>query len=277
MDLLLKGNPLSRPVGTDSVRVTSIGKASEESWFTDEYQRKWQVRSWLVPFNDTVITTVALPTPDGMVMQLSAAPTGLHEPVIREMEALCAFFYVSYTGTLSQWSAFLHDPSALPANLSHLTVQFDYSRGLGIKSSRFQMLVPAAVVRLDATSVLMLKYSYMHEGTGTVWDLGGVYLADGEQTQQWVGLVRRPKPSPSLPEETTRSWHTMITGEHPWEAVPFVYNGRTEINSMVNMKDVAAGKANVGYTMTLSLEGTQPVNKMKSEFGALERGFTKIE
>jgi hypothetical protein len=31
MDLLLKGYPVSRPVGTDSVRVTSMGNASEES------------------------------------------------------------------------------------------------------------------------------------------------------------------------------------------------------------------------------------------------------
>ena len=36
MDLLLKGYPVSRPVGTDSVRVTSLGKASEDcgSWTT---------------------------------------------------------------------------------------------------------------------------------------------------------------------------------------------------------------------------------------------------
>jgi len=59
MDLLLKGYPVSRPVGSDSVRVTSMGEASEESWLTDDYQRKWQIRSWLVPYNDSVITTIA--------------------------------------------------------------------------------------------------------------------------------------------------------------------------------------------------------------------------
>ena len=46
---------------------------------------------------------------------------------------------------------------------------------------------------------------------------------------------------------------------------------------MVHMKDVAAGKTNVGYTMTLNSDGTQPANKMKSEFSALQRGFTMIE
>jgi serine protease Do len=277
MDLLLKGYPVSRPVGTDSVRVTSMGNASEESWFTDDYRRKWQIRSWLVPFNDSVITTIALPTPDGMVMMMSQAPTALHETVTKEMEAICGFFYVSYTGTLAQWQAFLGDPHALPATLSNVTIQFDYSRGLGIKSSRFEILVPAAVLRINAESVLMLKYSYMPSGASTVWDLGGVYLADSDQKQKWIGLLRRPKPSPSMPEEIARSWRTITTGTHPWEGVPFTTGGRTEINAMANMKGFAAGKTNVGYTMSLNSEGTQPANKMKSEFSALQRGFATIE
>jgi serine protease Do len=277
MDLLLKGNPVVRPVGTDAVRVTSMGKASEESWFTDDYGRKWQIRYWVMPFNDTGIITVALPTPDGMVMMMSLTPTGLHEIVTKEMEALCGFFYVSYTGTLAQWHAFLADPLALPASLSNVKIQFDYSRGLGIKSSRFQMLVPVAVLKIDADSVLMLKYSYMRDGAGTVWDLGGVYLADSDQKQKWVGLVRRLKPSPSMPEDVAHSWRTMTTGVHPWEGIPFLYEGRTEINEMVNMKDVAEGKTNVGYTMSLNSEGTQPITKMKSELSTLQRGFTMNE
>ena len=277
MDLLLKGYPVTRPVGTDSVRVTSMGKASEESWFTDDYRRKWQIRSWLVPFNDTVIIAVVLPTPDGMVMMMSQASTAMRETVTKELQALCGFFYVSYTGTLAQWQAFLGNPLALPATLSNVKIQFDYSRGLGIRSSRFETLVPVAVLKIDADSVLMLKYSYMREGASTVWDLGGVYLADSAQNQKWVGLLRRLKPSPSMPEEMAHSWQTMTTGAHPWEDVPFLAGGRTEINAMMNMKDVAAGKANVGYTMSLNTEGSQPVSKMKNEFSALQRGFTMIE
>ena len=277
MDLLLKGYPVTRQVGTDSVRVTSMGNASEESWFTDDYQRKWQIRSWRVPFNDTVMTTIALPTPDGMVMMMSQAPTALHETVIKEIEGICGFFYVSYTGTLAQWNAFLHEPVALPATLSNVKIQLDYSRGLAIKSSRFEMLVPPAVLKINAGSVLMLKYSYMRDGASTVWDLGGVYVADSDQKLKWVGILRRSKPSPSMPEETARAWQAMSTGSHPWEGVSFITGGRTEINAMANMKDLAAGKTNIGYTMSLNSEGIQPANKMKSEFSALQRGFTKTE
>jgi serine protease Do len=277
MDLLLKGYAVTRPVGTDSVRVTSMGKASEESWYTDNYRRKWQVRSWLVPFNDTVIITVALPTPDGMVMMMSQIPTTARETLTKELEALCAFFYVSYTGTLAQWHAFLGNPLALPATLSNVKIQFDYSRGLGIRSTRFEMLVPVAVVRISDDSVLMLKYSYMRDGTSTVWELGGVYLADSAQSQKWVGLLRRLKPSPSTPEEMARSWQTMTAGAHPWEGVPYIAGGRTEIGAMLNMKNVAAGKTNVGYTMSLNAGTSQLATNIRNEFSALERGFTMTE
>lgn len=277
MDLLLKGYPVTRQVGTDAVRVTSMGNASQESWFTDGYDRRWQIRSWRVPFNDTVMTTMALPTPDGMVLMMAQSPTAINEAVTREMEGLCGFIYLSYTGTLAQWNAFLHAPATLPSTLSAVKIQFDYSRGLGIKSSRFEMLVPAAVVKINADSVLMLKYSFMRDGASTVWDLGGVYLADSDQKLSWVGMLRRPKPSSSVPEETARAWQLVSTGSHPWDGVPFVSGGRSEINAVVNTKDFAAGKGIIGYTMTLNCEGVRLIDRMKSDFSALQRGFTKIE
>jgi serine protease Do len=278
MDLLLQGYPVTRPVGTDAVRVTSMGNASEELWFTDSYRRKWQIRSWLVPFNDSVIISVALPTPDGMVTIMAQAPTALREAVTREMEGLCEFVYVSYTGTTAQWYAFLSDLKVLPGTLLNKKVQLDSSHGVGIDSSRFKFLVPASVLRIDDGSVLMLKYSYMRDGASTVWDLGGVYLADSAQNRKWIGLLRRLKPSPSMPEETAQAWRAMAAGTPPWQGVPFLTSGRTEINAMVNKKDVAAGKTNIGYTMSLSYEGNQlPFINIHNEFSALEHGLTIVE
>jgi len=80
-----------------------------------------------------------------------------------------------------------------------------------------------------------------------------------------------------MPEGITRSWRTMAMGAHPWEGVPFPSGGRTEINEMINMKEVAAGKATVGYTMTLNSEGTQPEKKVRNEFSALQSGFKIVE
>jgi hypothetical protein len=45
MDLMLKALPLRRIVGSDQVRVTSLGKATQEESRTDAYGRTWLVRS----------------------------------------------------------------------------------------------------------------------------------------------------------------------------------------------------------------------------------------
>ena len=64
-----------------------------------------------------------------------------------------------------------------------------------------------------------------------------------------------------MPEEMTQSWQTMTAGAHPWEGLPFIAGGRTEINAMVNMKDVAAGKTDIGYTLTLNAANGQLATK----------------
>jgi hypothetical protein len=46
---------------------------------------------------------------------------------------------------------------------------------------------------------------------------------------------------------------------------------------MINMKELAAGKSTVGYTMTLNAEGTQPDKKMRNEFSSLQSGFKIVE
>jgi serine protease Do len=277
MDLLLKGIPLARQVGTDSVRITSLGNATEEAWFTDSYHRKWLVRYWLLPFSDTAVVSVALPTPEGMVTILSQMSTGLRELLTRQMQWACDFIYVSYTGTLGQWSGFLANTAALPEAMSRVTVHMDYGRDFEVRTSRFEMSVPATVLKTDADSVLMLKFTYLRDGTSTVWDLGGVYLADSERKQKWIGLMRRQRPSPSQPQEASQFWRAITVGTHPWDAVPFMTSGRTEINEMARTKYFAADKVTVGYTMTLNYEGPQPVRTVKEQFADLLRGLKVIE
>lgn len=274
MDLILKGKSLFRPVGTDVVRVTSMGAAAEESWFTDAFRRKWQVRYWLSPYNDSAVISVALPTPDGMVMLLAATPTSIRETMVKEMELVCNFVYLSYTGTLSQWQAFLSETFALPASVSNLQFQVDYSRGLSVTSSRFRMNVPVDVLKVDANSVLMLKYSFMHDAAGVEWGLGGAYLADREQSQKWVGVLRREKPTPAMPEESAARWRTLTTSTHPWDGEPFMTGGRTETDQLANLADVVAGKTTIAYEMTLNVEGPQSIKLMKNQFMTLRLNFT---
>lgn len=46
MDLLMKTGIFKRPVGSDSVKITSLGKPESESEYVDRWGRRWQTGVW---------------------------------------------------------------------------------------------------------------------------------------------------------------------------------------------------------------------------------------
>ncbi len=277
MDLLLKGAPVQRPVGSDSVRVTSMGKAQQEYWYTDSYGRNWQMRTWAVPYNDTMLITLALPTPDGCVLLVAQSPSQLQDPIREELKQLTDFVYVSFSGKLQQWRDYLAQPALQPKAVRALDLQFGYGKGFAIRTSRFKLLVSPAVQKIDADSRLMLKFTFLPDGAGAVWDLGGVYLSDGEQAGHWIDLLRMPRPPASLPEEFANRWRVMASGGHPFNATAYTVSGSSHIEALVNSKDVNSGRSNVGYTLTVTAAGEQSQRTMKNTLELLERGLTIAE
>lgn len=277
IDILLKAIPLKRMVGTEPVRITSLGKAQQESWYTDDYGRSWQLRSWLLPYNDVVIETMMLPMPDGDIVLMTQSPTSIRAIVREEMKGLADFVYVSYEGSLRQWQEYMADASIRPAGMRALTLQVGYGRGLGLKTPRFQLLVPAGLQTIDADSTMTIKFGFFKDGETTVWDVCGVYLADAKQHTQWIDVLRRLKPPDSLPEEFATRWKAMTTGIHPYDSVAFVGPGDVRIEMVANAKDVAAGRSNMGYTLMVGADGPHTPASMKSKLATVDHGFTAYE
>src|SRR5512139_3696097 len=96
MDLFLKGVNYTRQVGPEKVKVVSMGKANSETRFTDSYQRKWMVNTWLIEYEDEKLVMMALPVPDGLVGMLRVVDTGQLENYLRDMKVLADFIYVAY-------------------------------------------------------------------------------------------------------------------------------------------------------------------------------------
>jgi serine protease Do len=277
MELLLKGTPLVRNVGSDAVRVKSMGRAQVEYWHTDGYGRVWQMRTWNLPFNDSVIITLALPTPDGCVLFVAQSPSQMQELVRAELKFLSDFIYVSLSGKLRQWRAFLAQPALLPKAVRDLDLQFDYARGFALRSARFKMLVPVALQKVDADSRLLLKFSFLPDGERAAWELAGVYLADSDQAGHWVDLLRHPRPVATLPEEFANRWRTMTTLSHPYTATVYTVSGSSRIETVANAKEVNAGRSNAAYTLTVTAAGEQPQRIMKPALDTLLRGVTITE
>jgi hypothetical protein len=277
MDLLLKGLQLYRTVGSDRVRVTSLGRAKTEAAFPDDYGRTWQVRTWRVPFNDTVLLTLGLPTPQGYVVIAKECPSHLEAPMTRQLEALARFTYVSFEGSLAEWRDYLAQPLQ-PGIIRSLDLRFDYGKAFHYRSRRVSIDVPATVQTIDAASVLTLQLTYFIDPAAdgaTVWDVGGIYLADTDQKGNWIDILRRHEPPPGLPDSFAASWRTVKTRAHPYTGTAYATEGHTRIDAVV--PKVGAKDASPAYTVAVSTEGTQDQPAMKRRLDAVLAGVTVLE
>jgi serine protease Do len=213
MDLLLKGLKMPRNVGSESVLITSLGAATRDSEFRDRFGRRWRLRIYALPFADVQLVSMFLPTPDGYVGMLQIAARGGLELIVDQMSFVADYFYVSYSGTLAQWKAFLARKATLPPVFDAVTLARDEATGLHFRSRRVDFDVPPNLMKLTDASKLQLQTSYSLEAGKLVWDVGATYVTDTALDDNlYVGVIRQPKPSSSAGKELTERWTSMLAG-----------------------------------------------------------------
>lgn len=208
MDLLLEGFKLSRPFGQESVALTSLGAPVRDVEHRDQHGRRWRVATFAMPYVDSHIVMLLLPTPDGYAGMLTFAPRSLLEFMTEQLLFASDFFYVTYTGTLPQWQVFLARPD-LPAVLAGIKLTSD-AQGLRYRSPRIDFDVPPALLKLDETSTLQLRMSYALAGSSLVWDVGAIYVSDERPDERYFSLARQPKPPAGARKKLNDRWAEML-------------------------------------------------------------------
>ena len=277
MDLVLKGTQLHRQVGTDSVRVTSLGTAATDSSYADAFGRTWQVRSWPIPYNNTVMLSFALPTPQGYVAMVVERPRAFQQLSVEELQVLTGYLYMSFPGTLKQWQEYMAAPLPLPDAVRALEIQSDFGRSFRLRSRRLSINIPDGLIKVGPESMLVAKFGYFEDAGAVVWDLAGVLLQDPERKGNWIDVLRHQRPPASLPETFTERWHTIETGAHPYTSTAYSTNGGTRIDAIQDLKDVSAGHRSLAYSVTVAAEGTQDQATMKQGLDKVQQGLTILE
>jgi len=256
MDTALKALNLRRTVGTDQVRVTSLGPAGKDEQVTDHYGRTWQVRTWPVPFLDVYVVAELLPTPDGYVGVLEYAPSSVLSQLTAQLSVLANQVTLTYAGTLAQWQAFLARKALLPAALKEVTLKSGYEWTLD--TPRFETRVPAAVLALDAHSELLLRMGYLPDRSGVIWDIEGAWWYRDAQEKAYLGLWRQPRPPPSAALEVQTRFEDLQAHRSPYDAAPvWVSSDAMDISVALPAPGSRAGTASSGvmYGLTLRLDG----------------------
>jgi len=275
MDLILKAYTLHRGVGTDSVRVTSLGKAKTDSTYTDAYGRVWQTRAWAIPYEDTMLTVISLPTPEGFAGAYFKFPTGFWNLAVRQQQLLLDYVFVTFEGSLTRWQSYLLQKRVRPKVFDSLKLEIDGDRLVRFRSQRCELELTPALLKISNSSVVRLNFAFFHDHDTVVWDVAGLYVAERPNSQNWILFWRRTAPSKDLPEGFQSDWHKMTAREFPFSGTISNESGATRISTTASAP--AADGVKVLYGLTVVAEGTQPQEPMKSKLDVLQHSFKQLE
>lgn len=285
MDIALKALDLRRPVGTDQVRMTSLGAAKSDEIVADAYGRRWQQRVWAVPNLDFYLVAELLPTPDGYAGVVVPTPSMALDQVKEYTRLLTNQFDVSYAGTLAQWRTALKRKDLLPASLAG--VKLEGSSTWTLQTPRVVSAVPSGVLGLTDKSFLTLTMGFMKDGGRTVWDVQEIRWDRDDAREQAVSVWRRAQPPETARVELRTRYDNIRARRMPYDGT--LNRDTNEVFSATGTIDVAgptagsfAGDLQYGLTVYLvghptGVEADRSIADLKAATRVLEHGMTKAD
>jgi serine protease Do len=280
MDYLLKGVPMRRQVGSDSVRITSAGAGKELAPYVDAHGRKWRSFQWLLEYNDTALSVLALPVPAGYAAIVRGGSTSGLEITREDSRMLADFSYVSYIGTAAQWREFLRFPQWHPAALSTIKLALEPNSGFGYESKRLRYRVAQSDFALTDTGYLGLQFTYFNEAGKPVWDVGQLTLSTDSTSDIGVSITRVIQPPTSLSDDYRDNWRNLSEGRYPYTGVPVDDEGKTYVMAPVSTRGrvpADTSQPEVRYSVVYSRPGKQSARKATQEFRRVTGGLEVLE
>lgn len=274
MDLLLRGLYFSRSFGAEQVRVTSLGGAKEEAIHIDAYQRKWQVRRWLIEHSNEQVVTYALPVPGGYSILLNSADQSASFMYEVDMKTLADFTFVTYYGTMKQWKDFLNAKDMLPAAFASIAIEPSYGKEFRYRSKRLALAYPSELMKVTENSDLHLMFSYFMEGGRVVWDVSSIMVGEDKDTSSHLSLGRHIRPPEALPDSDRTTWESLTNRRMPFNGTPFFDKSRTIIAGAhgSDMDKTPVSDSSLLYSILYAADGSHDAVTMEGRLKRFRAG-----
>lgn len=267
MDQLAKVGIFQRRVGSESIKITSLGKPASDTVHVDAWQRRWQVRIWDMPYMNVRAVTFSLPVPDGYVTMLRFAAGGHDYDSVADMNVLTDFIDVGYQGTLAQWKDYLKNSALLPTALKDITLDFDYGKRFSYHAKRLSFSFVPSLQKIDQDSVLMLGFSFFEDHGKVVWDVGDVQMLANANDPDQLNVQRHVAPSADMDDDFKSEWNKLVHQRHPYDSVAQNDNGQMDIATTAGAP--ANATPSVLYSVGVAVEGMQLQPAMKARLDLL--------
>ena len=279
MDLLARTGMFQRTIGSEKIKITSLGKPTFRAVHTDRWQRPWYVEVWPVPYANALIVLYALPVPDGYVMLSRTVPASGEHDAKLDMDEMSSFVYVTYQGTLAQWKQFLAAPALQPAVLKNIHIDFDYGHRFSYASPRVAFSYTDDVQAITPDNLMYLGFSFSLNNGQPVWDVADVdvWKTTASDDHNNVNIQRYVAPPTGLDDDMTSRWQKLSQRQYPYNAVARLEDDLMKIDAVVAPAAAGDKPPTVLYTAYYGIEGTQPQAEMKGKLDLLMKNLQVLE
>ncbi|MEO6967970.1 MAG: trypsin-like peptidase domain-containing protein [Rhodanobacteraceae bacterium] len=279
MDLLARPGLFQRQVGTEKIKITSLGKPAAESTYVDRWHRRWDVDTWTLPYADAYVVVYSLPVPDGCAMILRFVPPGHGHDNRLDMEELSNFIYTDYEGTLAQFKEYLQKTNLLPAAFKDIRIDFDYGRRFSYASKRVAFSFTPELQPVAPDSLVKLGFSFFMDHDHPVWDVADVQAWKNKATDDMnrINVMRYTAPPPGLDDDLTSTWQKVAQRQHPYDGVARYEDDLMQIDEVAGSVTKEGSAPTVLYTVFYGVEGNHPQDFMKAKLDLLMKQTQVLE
>ncbi|MBD8880129.1 trypsin-like peptidase domain-containing protein [Rhodanobacter sp. 7MK24] len=279
MDLLARAGLFQRSVGSEKIKITSLGKPTLEATHVDRWQRPWRIAVWPLPYANTLVATYTLPTPNGCVMLVRfVPPAGLHDTRL-DFDELSSFVYLTYEGTLAQWKDFLGNPALQPAAFRNIHIDYGYGQRFSYASQRVAFSYPSSLQSIGPDNLLWLGLRFFTDGKAPTWDVGDVevWKDTASDDHDRVNVQRFIAPPDGLDDDMTSRWKKLSERQYPYNAVASSQDDLMKIVTVITPTAVDKQPPTVLYSALYGTAGTQSQDFMKGKLDLLTKDLQVTE
>jgi len=275
MDYLLRAINYERNVGGKNIRITSLGKPVSTKKFKDNFDRKWIIRKWHIEYDDSAIVTMTLPTPGGSVTLMRSSGLGRINSHLADLKVIADYAYISYYGTLKQWTEYLALRDQLPKAMKSIKLKYRPGKRFAFGSSEVMMTFDTSVQKITDSSDLKLYFSYFKRKNKVVWDLVSVSVGEDKNTDNVFQVVRNPRPSDNMSDDHKNKWTRLVQQDFPFNKVSYFKNKGTHIGTVYTRgkSDAQLKNKKILYSVFHTIEGKKEETEVKKRINAFIHGL----
>lgn len=255
MDMVLRVIPINRSFGGEKIRITSLGEPAEERVHVDRYKRKWQERVWYMPYDDSAVVLLSLPTPSGKITMLRNASTGAIADHALDLRVLSDFVYLSYYGTLVQWKEFLKQRDYIAEVHKSIKIKHEPDEYIDVRAGDIALRYDEELMGVTPKSELLVYTSYLEDEGDITWDVTRMAINGDANNSNQLYVSMNVKPHEGMNDRYKTNWSRLVNKDFPYNETSYFKDETTHIGTRYGQPVDESDAPSVLYSVFYSAEG----------------------